>query len=353
MFQKFIDLINDPILDWKSDFDVHDTKMRITAKRTGNHIFGTSFENSDNIMGVSNITELGIDEPLAWNGHIALKDFENISESLRNDKGITPIITLMTNPISKETFIYKDIANPDTRTFRNVKVTHLNYTENPFCPEDAIERLESLKLRNYERYRVNGLGEWGVIEADNPYFINKGKIRIHPVQWNPDALTIFGTDFNLDIMASGTLQIDPPNKRFFIVDEFEPCKGVHHRVESIKMSPYYDPTKLWLYNLTGDFNGANRNQIDGQLSCYNYMESNLGFRPLQTKISKNITHYESRLLCALIMAEWEFVVDPKAKRTIEDIRATNATPDGKIDKKKRDPHYADGVVRYPIQNYCK
>ena len=204
-FQLFKDIINNKQLDWKEQFDIHETSMTITCKETGYLITGGSFEKSENIMGAANVTELGIDEPISWEGSISDSDFENILGSLRNDKDIPPIVYLMTNPISKENFIYEDIVDETNRKYDSVNTTFVTTRDNPFCPEYAIKYLEELKTRNYDRWLVDGNGEWGEEQVGKPYFYKYDKkrhFRGHEYDfWEHEPIRI-SLDFNIDPVSA-------------------------------------------------------------------------------------------------------------------------------------------------------
>jgi len=92
------------------------------------------------------------------------EDFAKIDESMR---GITPeghekrvILTL--NPWSDKHWIKKrffDVEDPDILAFTT------NYLINEWLDDADRKLFEDMKRRNPRRYRVAGLGEWGVSEG--------------------------------------------------------------------------------------------------------------------------------------------------------------------------------------------
>lgn len=348
-YQLFKDLL-DHYSILKSEFNFNKHEMTITHKN-GNFLKGGSFEKPESLLSSPNITDFWAEEPITHEGSITRKSFLSIAGTLRNESGIVPRMHLTFNPISQDTWIYEDF-------FKNklygdeVDILRVNYQDNPFCPQDRIDYLNRLKLIDHEKWLVDGLGEWGIIKADNPFFFNADKINIRPVKWRDDVLTIFAFDFNLDIMSCGVIQFNPQTKVIAVLAEFEPCTGVEQRIRTIRASKYFNPNKPYMYEITGDFDGVKRGRVDGQITSYNQIEEGLGMQPIQTKISPNISHYDSRHLCANIFSTWTVYIDPSCTRLIADLKATPTTKDGKIDKRKYDPHYAD-FLRYFIQNYCK
>ena len=274
-FKLFEDIIKNPQLDWKNDFDVHDTKMKITCKATGNEIKGGSFQNSDDVMGSANVTEFGVDEPISREGSISQEAFENVQGSFRNDKGIKPRFYFMTNPIAKNNFIYKGIVDPETRLYDDFKVTKINYTQNPFCPQSGLEYLEGLKKRNFERYKVDGLGEWGNPKVETPFFYNYNP-AIHETNETLEPFynqqIVLSWDFNVKgctCISSQLINRSHNHDRLgkYVYQTFDADnddhKGATEKVcDNILRSGLIEKIKragtFGLLRITGDVNGNNR-----------------------------------------------------------------------------------------------
>ena len=67
-------------------------------------------------------------------------------------------IILAWNPISKNSWLYEFCNNlPD-----NALLIKTTYKDNKFLPQSYIDAIEALRESNPSKYRVYGLGEWGV-----------------------------------------------------------------------------------------------------------------------------------------------------------------------------------------------
>lgn len=62
------------------------------------------------------------------------------------------------NPISKNHWLYDYCSNLPTGSI----FTQTTYRDNPFLPSAYVEAIEALKQTNPAKYRIYGLGEWGV-----------------------------------------------------------------------------------------------------------------------------------------------------------------------------------------------
>jgi phage terminase large subunit len=144
---------------FQNKFDFADTTMKITCRENGNFLVGGSFEQPDTLRSVADPTDFWAEEPITRESQINRQDFFDITGSLRNSHGIQTQFHFTFNPISKETWIYKDFFEADIFDCEKLFV---NYPDNPFCPKDLIKFLESLKELDPKRYLVDALGEWGI-----------------------------------------------------------------------------------------------------------------------------------------------------------------------------------------------
>ena len=91
-------------------------------------------------------------------------DFNKIDLSIRGDmpEGLFKQITLSFNPWSDKHWMKKrffDVKDP------NILAMTTNYMCNEFLGKDDIALFEQMKVQNPKRYRIEGLGEWGVSEG--------------------------------------------------------------------------------------------------------------------------------------------------------------------------------------------
>lgn len=157
-YQLFKDIAN-RFECFKDKFDFADTVMKITCKQNGNFLMGGSFEQPDTLRSVADPTDFWAEEPITRGNEITRQDFFDITGSLRNAENVQTQFHLTFNPIAKTAWIYKDFFESDLYDCEKLFV---NYWDNPFCPQSLITFLESLKMLDEKRYRVDARGEWGI-----------------------------------------------------------------------------------------------------------------------------------------------------------------------------------------------
>ncbi len=157
-YQLFKDIAN-RFEVFKDQFRFLDTTMTIICKKTSNMMIGGSFELPDSLRSVADPTDFWAEEPITRQNEIGRQDFFDIVGSLRNAEGVQPQFHFTFNPISKQSWIYKDFFEDN---LYDAEKLFVNYWDNPFCPQSTIDFLESLKRLDPKRYAVDGLGQWGV-----------------------------------------------------------------------------------------------------------------------------------------------------------------------------------------------
>ena len=91
-------------------------------------------------------------------------DYDTLAESMLGDcpEGLFKQTTLTFNPWSDKTWIKKrffDTPDPDTLTMTT------NYLCNEWLSPEDRKEFERMKRKNPRRYRVAGLGDWGVVDG--------------------------------------------------------------------------------------------------------------------------------------------------------------------------------------------
>ena len=176
-------------------FTFQDSFNKIICNETRNYAIGGSFEQPDSLRSVADPTDFWAEEPITRTNSIKRDDYLDIRGSLRNSYDIPVRFHFTFNPISKTTWIYKEFfedPKPD------VTILRANYIDNPFCPQSAINYLESIKKSDPARYRIEALGEWGNPQVDAPYFegfnlsLQSGKAIYNPAH----PFVEIGLDFN-------------------------------------------------------------------------------------------------------------------------------------------------------------
>lgn len=173
--------------------------------------------------------------------------FETLEESIR---GILPPhlfhqITLSFNPWSEDHWLRKRFYN-DTydREYTDdlIYAITTDYTMNEFLDKVTLKRFEEMKIKRPNRFRVAGLGEWGI--AEGLVYNNWEVLEFDPVKLLRSDFSLeaaFGLDFGFtnDPSAFIAVIVDLRNKRLFIFDEFYKKRLLNNEIaEEIKIRGY-------------------------------------------------------------------------------------------------------------------
>ena len=203
-------------------WDVKESPLEMTYKPTGQKIL---FRGLDDPLKVTSITvEVGV---LCWLwieeayeiGSEA--DFDTLDESIRGEMppGLFKQVTLTFNPWNEHHWIKKRFfdAPPDPDI--------LAMTTNYLCNEwlDAADKkvFETMKKNNPRRYRVAGLGDWGIVDGLVYENWEERLFSVEEVRKTPGIRSAFGLDFGYtnDPTALFCGLIDTTNKTLWVFDE--------------------------------------------------------------------------------------------------------------------------------------
>ena len=202
--------------DW---WEIKESPLEMTYKPTGQKIY---FRGLDDPLKVTSITvEAGV---LCW-GWIEEayeitreSDFDTLDESLRGEvpDGLFKQWTITFNPWNERHWLksrFFDEPSADTLALTT------NYLCNEWLDSSDLALFEKMRQKNPRRYKVAGLGEWGVTEG--LVFENYREERFDPesVRHLP---AYFGLDFGYtnDPTAFVALSLDRENRRIYVWDEF-------------------------------------------------------------------------------------------------------------------------------------
>lgn len=146
-------------------WDIKESPLEMTYKPTGQKIY---FRGLDDPLKVTSITtEVGV---LSWmwleEGYeiTSEDDFDTLEESMWGDcpEGLFKQITITFNPWNERHWLKKrffDSNDPD------ILAITTNYLCNEWLSEADKQSFEKMKERNPRRYKVAGLGEWGIVDG--------------------------------------------------------------------------------------------------------------------------------------------------------------------------------------------
>ena len=206
-----------------------ESPLEMTYKPTGQKIY---FRGLDDPMKITSITVetgalcwLWIEEAYEITSEA---DFNMLDESIRGglDAPLFKQITLTFNPWNEKHWLksrFFDNPSPD------VLAKTTNYTCNEWLDEADRALFDTMKERNPRRYRVAGLGEWGIVEG-LVYENWEEREFDHTDKAFQNHTTVFGLDFGYtnDPSALFCGLCDTQKKELFVFDEMYE-KGLSNR----------------------------------------------------------------------------------------------------------------------------
>ena len=278
-YQLFQDLLKKyPLLG--QQYILEKAPMRITHINTGQYIQGGSFEDSDSLLSVPEITDFWSEEPISRGKSINRTAFEDIRGTLRNSQGVVPKFHFTFNPIGKNNFIYQDFFDKAKRCYSSSEFEDLlvNYVDNPFCPEENIKYLDGMKKRDPVRYLVDGLGKWGEPQNDAPWLSNYDD-KIH---YNEEVDFKFGNyetwitfDFNHTPCTASVYQL-VPRVGILGIRSYKQNGGTRKLCQLMKQDKELMKVNMLLWTVTGDSSGKSYTATGGDVNDYDIIKEEFG-----------------------------------------------------------------------------
>lgn len=168
-------------------------------------------------------------------------DFEMLDESIR---GVSPPghfkqITISFNPWNERHFLKRRFF--DAEPSPDILAITTNYLCNEWLDESDMEMFERMRQTNPRRYKVAGLGEWGVVEGLIFENWREERFSLSEVREIAGIETAFGLDFGYtnDPSALFCGFVDLDGRRIFVFDEMYK-KGMSNTAiaETIKQMGY-------------------------------------------------------------------------------------------------------------------
>lgn len=194
--------------------------LEIIYKPTGQKIM---FRGLDNPMSVTSIT---VDRGyLAWAWFeeafqvLNEDDFNKIDMSIRgNTGGLFKQITLTFNPWSDKHWLKRRFFDEQ---HSNVLALTTNYLVNEFLDKADIALFEWMRIHAPRRYKIEGLGEWGI--AEGGVYENWRELAFdkQEIAKRAGIKSAFGLDFGYtnDPSALACALVDIKNRELFLFDE--------------------------------------------------------------------------------------------------------------------------------------
>lgn len=172
-------------------------------------------------------------------------DFNMLDESIRGQvpDGLFKQITLTLNPWNDRHWIKRRFFD---REDKDILAITTNYKCNEWLDKADLKVFDEMKIHNPKRYRVAGLGEWGVVDGLVYENIEEKRFNISSLVGQERIESVFGLDFGYtnDPTALFCGLIDLKNKVIYVFDElykkglsnkkiYEEVEAMGHRKESI------------------------------------------------------------------------------------------------------------------------
>ena len=132
---------------------IKETDMSITFPN-GSQIIMLGLDTEEKLLSLQNVSTVWIEEAY----EVEKDKIEQLNLRMRGQAANQQLI-LSWNPISKNHWLYDyTVKNPPESSLFH----HSTYKQNPFLNQEYIDALDEMAIRNPAKYRIYGLGEWGV-----------------------------------------------------------------------------------------------------------------------------------------------------------------------------------------------
>lgn len=203
-------------------WEIKESPLEMTYIPTGQKIY---FRGLDDPLKITSITvESGA---LCWMWLeeayeiMSEDDFNMLDESIRGEvpNGLFKQVTLTFNPWNERHWIKKRFF--DAQDPGNILAITTNHTMNEWLDSADKKLFEDMKKNNPRRYRVAGLGDWGVVEGVVYENWREAEFDISDIGKIPGIHPAFGLDFGYtnDPSALWCGMVDLKGKRIFVFDE--------------------------------------------------------------------------------------------------------------------------------------
>ena len=321
-------------------FDTKESPLEITYRPTGQKIY---FRGLDDPLKV---TSIAVDKGyLCWLwieeayeiGNEA--DFNMLDESIRGaipeESGLFKQIVITLNPWNEHHWIKKRFF--DTEDDQTLALT-TNYMCNEFLDEADKKVFEFMKKNNPRRYRVAGLGEWGIV--DGLIFENweEKAFDINKIRGQQGIKSVFGLDFGYtnDPTALFCGLIDQQNKILYVFDEMYQNGMSNEKIAEKVISMGYGKEKIRA-------DSAEPKSIDRlyDLGLYRITRARKG----KDSINNGIDYLQ----------DYKILIHPRCTNFITEISNYTWDEDTKTGRKLNKPiddfnHLMD-AMRYAIEDY--
>ena len=208
------DLFKEILGKWKLTpyVKMRETDMTITFPN-GSQIIFVGLDVEEKLLSLNDISTIWVEEAY----QVERSKVEQLNLRMRGSAANQQLF-LSWNPISKNSWLYNFTVEepPENSIFH-----HSTYKDNPFISAEYIAALDEMEKRNPQKYRVYGLGEWGV-DTEGLVITNWRKEDFNPLELAAKGFEHrSGMDIGwVDPSAIIDTLYDRENKTIYVFNEF-------------------------------------------------------------------------------------------------------------------------------------
>lgn len=321
-------------------WDIKESPLEMTYKPTGQKIY---FRGLDDPLKVTSITvDVG---SLCWmwieEAYEIMNesDFDILNESIRGQvaDGLFKQVTLTFNPWNEHHWIKKRFfdAEPDD----DILAKTTNYLCNEFLDAADLKVFETMKKNNPRRYKVAGLGDWGIVDGLVYENWEEKNFDLNEIKQIKGIQSAFGMDFGYTNDPSTLFcgMVDLNEKYIYVFDEMYGYGMSNSKIHKAVFDMGYVKERI-----TAD--SANPKDIDHlrELGLRNIRGSRKG----KDSVNNGIQYIQ----------DFHIIIHPKCVNFLTEI--SNYTWDSdkfgkKINKPIDDFNHLMDAMRYALQDFIK
>ena len=142
-------------------FELNKSDFRATCKLNGTEIRCMGLDEPEKAKALSNVSDVYLDEL----NQFTQDDFELLDGTVRSTRFTLPLqIYGSFNPVSKQNWVYKYFGFDTGITPPNTFIHHSTYKDNKYTDPSYILRMETMKVRNPTRYKIEAEGQFATLD---------------------------------------------------------------------------------------------------------------------------------------------------------------------------------------------
>lgn len=148
-------LLKEILENWKirGFVKIKETDLSISFPN-GSQIIMAGLDDEAKLLSLNNISMIWIEEAF----EVPKTIVEQLNLRMRGNADNQQIL-MSFNPINKHHWLYEFCEAAPPNSFKYI---HSTYKDNPFLSQEYIDAVEEMATRNPQKFRVYGLGQWGI-----------------------------------------------------------------------------------------------------------------------------------------------------------------------------------------------